>query len=163
MAIENKYANALQEAGQMIPAGFYGNGEPHKAVALVSIAAADDDGSVYRLFQVPSSAVITQLQVNNSAITGGSDYDIGIYSQDKGLVVDADLLADGISVVAARNGDAANNVGLTSVALADRQKSLGELQAVEATPDNAYEIAITANTVGTVAGTIVVTLEYVTV
>lgn len=160
MAVEDKYVDADLEAGKKASALFSYGAELTVVKAIVAVAAADDDTSVYRLFSgVPSSYVPVSIQINNTAITGGTDYDLGLYEGNGGAVVEVDILADGLSMATARTVDAANNVGLTSVPIASFDQTLGELSG-QSDVDANYDIALTANTVGTAAGTILVTATF---
>lgn len=157
MAVENKYVDANVEAGKKTSALFSGVGQNTTTlIGTVAVAAADDDGSVYRVFKaVPSSLVPVAIIVHNTAITGGSDYDLGLYEVG-GAAVDADILADGISMATARTVATLNNAGMTTINIANGGQSLGELSA-QTDVDSAYDLVLTANTVGTAAGTIRVT------
>lgn len=158
MAVENKYVDANLAAGKKGSAlTTYGTGFTGM-VATVAVAVADDDLSVYRLWKaVPSALVPIKITIHNTAITGGTDYDIGLYEtitdSSAGTVVDKDILADGISMGTARAFAVDNNAGLTTIAIANGAQTLGELSA-QTDVDPSYDIAITANTVGTAAGTI---------
>ena len=74
-------------------------------------------------------------------------------------MVEVDILADGLDMSSARTIATWNNAGMTSVALADSQKTLGALSG-QANPDEAYDLVLTANTVGSGAGAIVVTATF---
>jgi len=160
MAVEDKYVDADVEAGKKGSALFAYGTDTTVAMATVAVAAADDNGSVYRLFaSVPSSMVPLKITIHNTAITGGTDYDLGLYETDGGAVVDKDILADGISVASAREISAENNVGMTTIAIANGGETLGTLSA-QTDVDASYDIALTANTVGTAAGTIRATVWF---
>ncbi len=157
MAVVDLYADADVEAGKKGSAlTAYGTGAT-VAVATVAVASGDDDGSVYRCFTgVPSSMVPVKITIHNTAITSGTDYDLGLYETNGGAVVDKDILADGISMASARTVATENNAGLTTIAIGDGAETLGELSA-QTDVDAGYDIAFTANTVGSAAGTIRVT------
>lgn len=129
-------------------------------VALAQVAAADDDGSVYRLARVKSSWVPVSISVQTTAITGGTDYDLGIYristSAATGAVVDRDILMDGQTMATASL--VLNGMG--AVTADNRGKTLWELAGLTADPQLEYDLALTANTVGTAAGTIAVTYAF---
>ncbi len=161
MPVENKYVDADLAAGKLSSALVSQGAHSVVMSATVSVAAADDDGSVYRLFaSVPSRLVPIAFVIHNTAITSGTDYDIGLYKTKTGAVVDKDVLADGISMATARTVDTLNNAGLTSIAIANGLQTLATLSA-QTNPDSEYDIAITANTVGTAAGTIRATAIFV--
>ena len=81
-----------------------------------------------------------------------------MYKANSGAVVDADILADGISMASARGIATLNNAGMTTVAL-ETIADLATLGA-ETDPDAAYDIAFTANTAGSAAGDIRVTATF---
>jgi len=165
MAVVDLYSQADKEAGngKKFPAL---NGTGVKTVTIVgtaSVTAADSDGSVYRVFSdVPSNYVPIALVVHNTAITSGTDYDLGLYEVDSGAVVDKDILADGINNSSARSIAVLNNVGMTTIGIANGTQSLATLSA-QANPSASYDIAFTANTVGSADGTIRVTGTFATI
>lgn len=166
MAVEDKYVDALVEAGKLVRPALNGNGvETFTATAIVSVAAADDDGSVYRLFKgVTSDYIPTSITITNSAITGGTDYDLGLYATNGGAVVDKEVLAAAVDV-SSGVAEGAGVTGLNAVALADTQKRLWELAGQTVGPGGTkfptFDIVLTANTVGSAAGTIVVKATFV--
>lgn len=163
MAIVDKYVDANNEAGKLATALTTFGQDAIVAVATVAVVSGDDDTSVYRLFKsLPSNLVPVKITVQNTAVTGGTDYDLGIYKVN-GAVIDKDILADGVSMATARTIAVDNNVGMTTIAIADGVKTLQELaQTADAgNNDNSYDLALTANTVGTADGTIKVTAWFV--
>lgn len=159
MAVENKYVNAEIVDGKLTAPSQTGNGEVVVARQTVAIAAADDNGSVYRVFKsVPAHLVPLKIEIGCTAITGGTDYDLGLYETNLGAVKDADILMDGQTMAAA----SLNGLdGLAAIGVADGLKPLWELagDTVE-TKKASYDIALTANTVGTADGTILVTAYF---
>lgn len=151
----DNYVDDNIASGKKTSSLFTGAGAETVTMAqTVAVSSGDSDGDVYRVFaDVPSSLVPLKIEVFNTAITGGTDYDLGIYETQGGAAVDADLLADGISMATARTIDESNNVGMTTVAIAGGFESLGEMSA-QTEVDSSYDIALTANTVGTAGGTI---------
>lgn len=162
MAVVDLYSQADKEAGngKKFPA-LNGTGiDTFTVVGTASVAAGDDDTSVYRvLFDIPSNAVPLNININNTAVTGGTDYDIGLYETNSGAVIDADILADGVSMASARTIAVVNNVGMTTIAIANGTQTLGTLSA-QTNVSSSYDIVLTANTVGTAAGTIRVTATF---
>lgn len=154
MPVENKYTDANLVANKKTAPYSVGSGsEPFILVGVVSVAAADDDGSIYRVFaSVPSNAVPISLEVVNTAITGGTSYGFGLYRANLGAVVNATALASAIDMSTARTIATANNVGLSALTLGEL-RTLASLSGA-ANPDDSYDIALTATTVGTAAGTI---------
>ena len=72
-----------------------------------------------------------------------------------GAVVDKDLLGDGLSFATATSNNAYKDLMVT-VDKANLNKSVAELLGLTRDPNKEYDLCITANTVGTVAGTITV-------
>jgi hypothetical protein len=63
------------------------------AVATAAITSGDDIASTYRMFRVPSNAVMTDLKIYSPDIGTTTIADIGLYAADGGAVVDADFFA----------------------------------------------------------------------
>jgi hypothetical protein len=123
----------------------------------VEIAAADDDGSKFRLARVPLNAVAEDILLDHDAITGGTDYDLGLYDipgTNNGAVIDTgtssvDLLINGSDLSSAGSVN-----GLLNVDIADRHKKLWELAGFTEEQTKLVDITLTANTIGTAAGTV---------
>lgn len=165
MAVENKYVNADVVASKKSIPAFQNGAEVVQTVSIISVAAADDDGSVYRIARVNAKMVPVEIIVTNSAVTGGTDYEIGIYNTLdgplSGAVKDLDVLLGTTSMASAR-AEGSGISGLSAVAVANSQQRLFELAGdTESDHPSEYDIAVTANTVGTVAGTIVVKARFV--
>jgi len=123
-----------------------------------AIAAADADGDSYVMARLPSNAVIKEIKVLCDAITGGTDFDLGVnYPPNKGgTVIDADCLMDGQTLATA------SKVldGFAAPAIENRYKELWEIAGLTADPCHNLDIVLTGNTVGTAAGDVVVEIAY---
>lgn len=159
-AVEDKYLTTALVAGKKGVGLDSIAGNLFIGVATFEIAAADDNGSVYRLFKnVDSSLIPVSMRVSCDAITGCNDVDFGLYDSldDGGAVVDKDCLGDGLDISAGYSRILGLDA-LVSVDLAEVRKRLWEL--VDAvtltlnTKKGCYDIAMTANTVGSGAGTV---------
>lgn len=136
-------------------------GKIHFIRDTVEVAAADSDGSVYRLARVPSNAVLVDVRVNNDAITGGTDYDLGFYDTPEingGAVIDKDNLLDGVDLSSASAGE--GTFGMTAVVIENRHKQVWQLAGLSSDPKKLIDIALTGNTVGTAAGTLTLIVQY---
>lgn len=155
MAVEDKYVDANLAADKKSAAIATSGGEATVLIATEEIAAADDNGSKYRLFKaVPSNLVPIEISIECDAITGGTDYDLGLYEVGVGgAAVDADVLMDGQTLASALTKATGHQLGLQTVNAADAGKSLAELSG-QTDPSTAYDIVLTANTVGTADGTV---------
>jgi hypothetical protein len=156
MAVENKYVSANVTAGKLENSAQSGIGNGFCAVATFEVAAADDDGSVYRVFKgVPSEYIPTKIWVFNDAITAGTVYTLGLYQTDLGPVVDADALSTTLDMSSAAAIGAPKN-GLSALNIDQIGQPLWDLAAgvTNLTKKGSYDIAFTASTVGSAAGTI---------
>lgn len=155
MAVEDKLSTALTNvATQKANNSFFERGTVYVSSGKATIAAADDDGSKYRIARLPVNARIISILRHHAAVTSGTDYDLGAYLKDTGAVVDKDSLSDGLDLSAA-SAVKTESLGKGITAF-DPEKRLWELQAgVSTDPQKSgvleYEIVLTANTVGSAA------------
>jgi len=158
MAVENKYViDAKTEGDAYKQSTMFRGGE---TVAIVSksftIAAADEDGSIYRVGKVHKNMVPVEIWITCSAITGASDYDCGLYKtlENGGTVADKDCFDDGTDVSGGKAIASPLN-GMTDMGVANIGKEVWQLAGAttENDADLEYDLAITANTVGTGTGT----------
>lgn len=161
MATEDKYVSNDIANGKKAKSALAKGADEFVLVATEEIAAADDDGSVYRFFKsVPSHYIPTEITIMSDGITGGTDYDLGLYKVGTGgAAVDADRLMDGQTMASALTRATGHQLGLKTVNIADATKTLGELSG-QTDVDTAYDICLTANTVGTAAGTITILAKF---
>lgn len=161
MAVEDKYVDSNVVAGKKALASATIGAKVVEMVKTFEIAAADDDGSVYRVFpDVPSSYVPVEITVACDAITSGTDYDLGLYKVSGGAVVDKDVLMDGQTLASALTRATGHQLGLGNVNIADAEKTLGVLSA-QTNIDPSYDICLTANTVGSGAGTVTIIAKFI--
>ena len=162
MAVENKYVGTLTAAGKLDRAAVTQGDRVIWVSNTVEIAAADDDGSIYRLFKsVPSNMIPVEITIMTDGITGATDYDLGLYKVGvAGAVVVKDVLMNGQTMASALTRATGHQLGLSAVNIDAVKSTLATLSAQTA-PDLSYDIALTANTVGTAAGTISVTAVFV--
>jgi hypothetical protein len=158
MAVVNAYVstdtqNIKQSGGELI-----------SMVAIANVAAADDDGSIYRLFRVNKNLVPLSIEINCPAIAGANAYDLGIYKllELGGAVKDADVLMANANISGGKAIGSEQN-GLADLTVAKLGKQIWELagETDENNADNNYDIALTADTVGTAAGAIYVRAIFV--
>lgn len=166
MSVINAYMDANYVAGKLADAAQLVGSPSRKMVATFEVAAADSDGSIYRVFKgLNPNIVVTNILVGNDAITSGTDYDIGLYGvldyDNVGAVVNANVFADGLNLSSAHVSGSELS-GISNVDVANRGKRLYEIAGhTSITKLPGYDLAVTANTVGSAAGTITVLLEYV--
>lgn len=160
MAVQNYLTNYASSPG-------YGEkSEPgansHELIRIVGYAApaaADDDGSTYLIAKnVPSSFRPVRCTVMCTAITDGTDYELGLYDSRTGAAVSKGLFMTGQTLASAsRTLDGLANVSLANLGA---RKTIAELLSL--TPTTAkptYDIVLTGDTVGSAAGDVVVIME----
>jgi len=171
MAVVDKYVNAKVQAGSRDISGLAGYGEkPAVLIATFEVAAGDDDGSKYRIAKgIPTQCRIKKISISNDAMTGSTDWDLGFYLSDDttpvgqvpvgGAVVDADVLVDGADFSTGHTF-AAPLDGTTELDLPDHVKPIYELLGNTAfEKPAAVDLVLTANTVGSAAGSVLVVVE----
>lgn len=161
MAVLNKYADSNisgNVVNKLMTALAAGTGELFVMAQTYEIAAADDDGSIIRMFKsVPGTLVPIFLGVANDAITAGTSYDLGAYKPDLGTVVDADCFAAAMDMSTAHKLGLSMLSGMSAIDQANVGKKIYELAGhTVSTALEAYDIALTANTIGSAAGTVTV-------
>lgn len=164
MAVENKYV--ISNLANDLPADHpVEAGGAHEKVMAVpfAVAAADDDGSIYRVAKgISSDRRLIDAYLYNDAITAATDYDFGGYKglDDGGAVIDKDAFADGIDIA---SGNAVGSPQSLITALAPEEvgqpiyEALGQ---TEGSRTHKVDLALTANTVGSAAGDICVIMEF---
>ncbi len=164
-AIVNDYVNALVAAGKLDKGAFVNGGAVIEAVVPFEVAAADDDGSIYRLLKDinPNLILISAEISNDTGMTSSSDWDLGIYLplSEGGAVITKDVFLNGGDLSSAHVAGA----GLNAISALD-VANLGKMIFEQAghtilTKKRGYDIALTANTVGSVAGSVSVRLRFI--
>lgn len=138
------------------------NGPVCRSVATVEVAAADDNDSVYRLFRVHSSWRIDAIEIACDAITGGTAFDIGLYDVADGAVVTSQQtrFASAVDLSSALTR-VDKTYEATATDISKVEKRLWDFMGLAADTNKFYDLAMTATTVGTGAGTITAWLTYV--
>ena len=157
MAVEDKYIDANIAAGKLGNPALSQGAEVVALTATFEVAAADDNGSVYRIGTLNENLIPWSITITNDAITGGTDYELGFYDVGVGgAAVDIDVLL-GTTTMASARAEGSGISGLSAVGQSDATKKIYELLGKTVVNKKAgYDLAVTANTVGTAAGTITV-------
>jgi hypothetical protein len=158
MAVENKIVTNNISAGLAdvdVAARFSGN-IVKKAVFSFEVAAADDNGSIYRIARLPAQAIVTSIKFISDAITAATDYDIGVYKPLElgGAVIDKECLVNGADI-------SAGKAVLTEMLVPAPDAFGKSLIALAGHTDYQKYSSVDANTVGSAAGTIAGIIEYV--
>ena len=161
MAVRNEWADASVEAGKKgNPAIVSGN---HKLgfVTTFEIAAGDDDASIIKIAKLPANAILTKLDLYCDALTGCTSVDAGLY-KESGVVADVNIYASAKDIAAGQAIGSPENM-MADVPLESLHKRAFELLGLTAATktEQAYNLALTFNTIGSGAGTVTVVGEYI--
>jgi hypothetical protein len=183
MAVINAYVNPLIQGNLITKSlrALQGNGsDGGNALAIVNIAASDNNGSVYRLFKnLDARITILALNVFNSALTTGTSYGLGLYLPNLSLVTQTTVsYFSGVMNLTTTHGTSplygATLDGLAGLAIATAGPSgqagtvwtnrlfehAGLLVQAQPSPVDAFDLCLTATTASTVAGTVIVSMQY---
>lgn len=156
MAVEDKYIDSLVAAGKLGNGALVNGGALQAMPFTFEVAAADSDGSVYRIAKnINPDLIPVKMEIYNDAITAGTNYDLGLYESGVGgAVIDKDCFAEGLDMSSAAV-KASPKDGMKDVDVANLQKKIYEHGGhTIATKKLGYDIALTGDTVGSAAGTI---------
>lgn len=165
MAVVNTKATAVSNADSTPPVinpHYAEKATPRVTPFKVAVAAADDDNSVFRLARLKSSAVILNVPVVNSAITGGTSYNLGFYqtaANGGAIVGSGNQLATAVDMSAARA--APLDLRFEAAAVTTMGQRVWELLGLTEDPQRDYDLCLTGATVGTAAGDIAGYVGYI--
>ena len=153
MATRNVNANVA--AGKL--------GAPVKVVGADTItlvltfetAATDAAADVLVLAKGLSPRLVpVKIEINNDAIAGASDIDLGLYDSDTGVVADADCFADGMNLSGA-HAMGSELSGLSALGIDDIGDTLQEIIGdTNKSRPSGYDLCLTLNSEVTAAGTV---------
>ncbi len=163
MAVVNKKSTAITNA-DAVPRtannSYLEAGIVRTSIAVVEVAAADDDTSTYRMVRLPSNARISSIKVYCDAITGGTSYELGYFDTlaNGGLVILDDCYA------AALDLSTAITVG-TELMFQNRdidniEKRAWEDAGLSVDPFKEFDLVFSGDTVGTGAGGIAINVKW---
>lgn len=161
MAQVDKYANTDLENGKLAQSAKCQGNKVVTIIQSFEIDASDAAKSVYRVFPDLNPCLIpVDIKIYNDAIgSGSSDIDLGLYCGEKGEVIDADCLYDGLDV---KTASATPVNGLAALDIANIGKQLFEIVGhTIANRKDTYDIALTVNTAPAAAGTVTVVGTFV--
>jgi len=125
-------------------------------VSTVGIVNADSVGSTYRMFRLPSNAVVTDLKIYAPDIGTTTATDIGLYrtAKDGGAVVDADFFASALVLNAgALNGtDVLHESAVFSID--NSGKELWSALGLTSDPSVFYDVTMTLTGAADASGTV---------
>ena len=125
-------------------------------VATAAITSGDSIASTYRMFRVPSNAVMTDLRIYSPDIGTTTISDIGLYrtAKDGGAVQDADFFASAVSLKdGALNGtDVLHEAAVFTID--NSGKELWEALGLTSDPSVFYDVALTLTAAADATGTV---------
>ena len=125
-------------------------------VATAAITSGDSIASTYRMFRVPSNAVMTDLRIYSPDIGTTTISDIGLYrtAKDGGAVQDADFFASAVSLKdGALNGtDVLHEAAVFTID--NSGKELWEALGLTSDPAVFYDVALTLTAAADATGTV---------
>jgi len=163
LAIEDKYVDS-QLALDTPTHALLSGGAAEKVICLnFEVAAADDNASLYRVAKgISSDRRLVQAEMVNDAMTSSSDWDFGVYKglDDGGAVIVKDCFANGVSNTSAR----AMGSAISLLSAMDQNEWSDEIYKVAGETEGArtfkVDLVLTANAVGSAAGTIGILIEF---
>lgn len=162
MAVVNDYVDSKVAAGKPGNPANVMSGKLFGFSCTWEVAAADGDGSVYRVARLPANLIPVSLTLMADDSIDITYVDIGLYTPGAGgAVVDIDCFADNL----ATNGDNLDSAdlapnGMVSMPIDDIGKKLWEIAAVKAAGSYTdanhpaeFDLAVTAKSEPGAAGT----------
>lgn len=127
-------------------------------------AAADINGSIWRVARISPFAKILSVKLAMDNITSLTDLDIGFYKplEVGGTAIDKDCIKDGFDGHTGQTALAEMYTNATQIADVGKEAYLlAGITAANAKKYGAFDVALTGNTAGTSVGTISGVIEYV--
>ena len=134
-----------------------GNVKAQGGVAILHWAktAAQTDGDQIFLMPVRSSDRITGIYIQNDALTGATDVNIGLYDTDE-VDVDENLFADAVNIASG----ATSWTQIDAIAPENVGKPIWSLLGQTAPEDKTYYLALNLVTGGTAAGDVAIRVDF---
>jgi len=137
--------------------------------ALVTVAAADADGTIYAICQVQSGWSIKSILVANSAMSGSTDWNLGLYTKGTSTAVDDNCYADAVTMATivpsatptqALPGMRDLRYAVAATTSAAVNNKVWEDAGATEDPNLTYDLCFTAVDIGAVDGTVAVNVLY---
>jgi hypothetical protein len=163
MAVIDAYVDSLVAAGKKGNPGKIGPGQMFAFTSSFEVAAADSDGSIYRIARIGANMIPVSITIMGDDALDITSVDVGLYEcGPAGAAVDIDCFADGLAV----NGDSIDTAdlapnGLVSLPIDDLGKKCWEITSVVAAKSytaakhpSEFDLAITAKSEPGAAATV---------
>ncbi len=122
------------------------------------ITSGDSATSIYRFAQVPSNYIPYDIKLNCETLTNVSDIDIGLYETQQhsaGMVLDKDIFLDGADISGGKAIGSEQNC-MTTLSIDNHGKQFYALVSSKSGTRQAYDLALTMNTLASATGTVMV-------
>jgi hypothetical protein len=127
----------------------------HRSIGVVAIANGDSVGSKYLALSIPSSAIVSSLNISAPDIGTTTAADVGLYKStfEGGAVVDADFFKAAVVLNAGAITKSEVLFG-NVVTVANAEKRLWEHLGLSADPQIMYDIVLTLTGAADAAGSV---------
>lgn len=177
--VDPRLATSTTQNTPRLQRGLMGEGtEKRRLTTSFLTPTTDGDGSIYRLFTVPSTIIISSIVLANDAMAGFTSFSMGLYlpkllqSGLAGTVLNAALFSTGLTFAAAHNSFVGGLDGLAALPPQTVNSTSGkgncnsmlyELLGETVNGNSRYaqfDIVLTATTRGATAGNVAVAIDY---
>jgi hypothetical protein len=141
--------------------GIYAAAEMRARVSQIAVTNGDSIASVYRFGEIPADCIIDPNSVLwTAALTGVTDFDVGLRYPNGGAVILADCIVNGQTLASATSVTLAAATGSGIATPANQIKRAWELAGLTSNPGGNLEVYGTANAAATATGVANLILKY---
>lgn len=148
---------------RVLNADLVDNGMVREAIGTVTITSGKTLGSIYAMVSVPAHARVSQVLLDNPALSASTAFDIGCYksTSDGSAVITAAFFGSAVACTNANAGlDVTNESGTYTVDL--RVKKLWDALGLTAAPASGMiDICLTSTATNAAGGLVGLTVRYV--
>lgn len=162
MAVVSKYGTGSRDPASLTAIeGIYACAIPRGLISQIAVTNGDSIASIYRFGEIPADAIIDPSSLLwTAALTGVSDFDIGLRYPNGGAVILADCIVNGQTLASATSVTLAAATGSGIATPANQLKRAWELAGLAKNPGGNLEVYGTANAAATASGVANLFLRY---
>lgn len=132
--------------------GIYAAADVKALVSQIAFGAADSIASIYRFGEIPADAILDPASVFTfAAVTGVTDFDIGLRYPNGGAVIVADCIVNGQNLITAGSTTLAAATASGIATPANQIKKAWQIAGLSSNPGGNLEVYGTANAASTAA------------
>lgn len=164
-SVFNDYVNSLVQSGKRDAGHFVGGVEHHTMFVTWEIAdATNDDGSIYRVVKnIHPDVILTNIKFWNDALTGFTSASLGLYlplAEGGAIIGSGNQFMSAVDISSAHVHNA-NLDGMSACDVASLGNKIFEWAGhTILTKKRGYDLALTATTGGSGAGTISIQIDF---